>query len=394
MEQIRDVAAARSGSSTKSMLPARRGRTALEEISHNVRPSSIGEGEDGTLRAVKKKKSLSGSKPTMRERRPLAQRESSQQKPEVVQSVEDLVTKPSSSSSQPDSAQVRESMGLSSLSLEEETSLAEIDPVDRDVASNPLYFVPYIPNIMDFYFETEGQYMPQRNYMDKQPDINRRMRAILVDWLVEVHFKFGLKPETLYLTVHIVDRFLEKKQVSKSKLQLVGCTAMLIASKYEEIFAPEIRDFVYISDSAYTREDIIEMEIEMCDALDYELTVPTAYHFVKRFFRAAGADAESQRVRNLAFYMMELTFSKYHMLQFKPSMIAASALYLAIKLVHHKRWSDDLIRNSTYRSQELRPCVNEIYAILVETNSRERAVRKKYASSKFGKVACLRVTNN
>jgi hypothetical protein len=91
----------------------------------------------------------------------------------------------------------------------------------------------------------------------KQTDINEKMRAILVDWLIEVHYKFKLMPETLFLTVNLIDRFLEKIDVVRTKLQLVGVTAMLIACKYEEIYAPEVRDFVYITDKAYTREEIL-----------------------------------------------------------------------------------------------------------------------------------------
>lgn len=79
------------------------------------------------------------------------------------------------------------------------------------------------------------------------------MRAILIDWLVDVHLKFKLLPETLYITVSIIDRFLERIKVSKSRLQLVGVTALFIASKYEEIYPPELKDFVYITDRAYTK---------------------------------------------------------------------------------------------------------------------------------------------
>lgn len=89
------------------------------------------------------------------------------------------------------------------------------------------------------------------------------MRAILVDWLVEVHLKFKLVPETLYLTVNLIDRYLELVQVPRQKLQLIGVTAMLIASKYEEIYAPEVRDFVYITDRAYTKEEILDQEFDM-----------------------------------------------------------------------------------------------------------------------------------
>jgi G2/mitotic-specific cyclin-B, other len=92
--------------------------------------------------------------------------------------------------------------------------------------------------------------------MESQLHINERMRAILVDWLVEVHLKFKLVPETLYLTINLIDRYLERKEVSRPKLQLVGVTCLLIASKYEEIYPPELRDLVYICDRAYAKPDV------------------------------------------------------------------------------------------------------------------------------------------
>lgn len=83
------------------------------------------------------------------------------------------------------------------------------------------------------------------------------MRGILVDWIIEVHLKFKLLPETLFLTVSLIDRYLEMTQIMRTQLQLVAVSAMLIASKYEEIYAPEVRDFVFITDNAYTREEIL-----------------------------------------------------------------------------------------------------------------------------------------
>lgn len=94
--------------------------------------------------------------------------------------------------------------------------------------------------------------------MDSQPEINEKMRAILIDWLIEVHQKFELNPETLYLTINIVDRYLAVTTTSRRQLQLVGMSAMLIASKYEEIWAPKVNDFVCISDRAYTHEQVLE----------------------------------------------------------------------------------------------------------------------------------------
>merc|ERR1719379_1427202 len=116
---------------------------------------------------------------------------------------------------------------------------------------------------------TERSFVPRHDYLEFQPDINAKMRAILIDWLVEVHMKYKLKIETLFLAVNIIDRFLEKKQVTRKKLQLVGVSSMLIASKFEEIYPPEVRDFVYITDNAYLKEEILQMEIQILTALKF-----------------------------------------------------------------------------------------------------------------------------
>uniref|UniRef100_A0A7S0WJX0 Cyclin-like domain-containing protein n=1 Tax=Chlamydomonas leiostraca TaxID=1034604 RepID=A0A7S0WJX0_9CHLO len=145
-----------------------------------------------------------------------------------------------------------------------QSPLPDIDSADR---GNPLAATEYVNDIYSYYRRVEPKFRVQPGYMSSQTDINEKMRAILIDWLVEVHLKFKLMPETLFLTVNLIDRFLEIKPVTRRNLQLVGVTAMLIASKYEEIWAPEVRDFVYISDKAYTREQILAMEKTMLNTL-------------------------------------------------------------------------------------------------------------------------------
>lgn len=130
---------------------------------------------------------------------------------------------------------------------------------------------------------TEFDFIAKPGYMKNQSDINEKMRAILIDWLVEVHLKFKLYPETLYLTVNLIDRYLEKEEVLRQHLQLVGVTSMLIASKYEEIYAPEVRDFVYITDKAYTKEEILEMEGRILTKIEFNVTTPSSYRFLERF---------------------------------------------------------------------------------------------------------------
>ena len=231
--------------------------------------------------------------------------------------------------------------------------------------------------------------------MSKQTDINAKMRAILIDWLVEVHLKFKLMPETLYLTVNLIDRYLEKEQIMRNKLQLVGVTAMFIASKYEEIYAPECRDFVYISDKAYTREQILQMEGLMLSKLNFQLTTPNAFVFVKRFCKVAGiATTPRSTTELLANYLVELTLQEYKMLKYLPSTICASAVYLALKTKGQEPWTPDLARHSTYKEADLQACVRDMH--LLHKNAAAdslQAVRKKYAQEKHGAVSGIAPAN-
>lgn len=118
----------------------------------------------------------------------------------------------------------------------------------------------YDADMLAYWRVVEQKVVVSPTYMTRQGDITPKMREILVDWMVEVQLKFKLREESLLLAVHILDRFMEKRLVSRSKLQLIGCTSLLIAGKYEEIFAPHVDDFVQISDKAYTCEQIIAME--------------------------------------------------------------------------------------------------------------------------------------
>jgi len=272
----------------------------------------------------------------------------------------------------------------------DEQELLKIDAAD---IGDPQAVCEYIQDIMLYYKDAESRRAPKSAYMDSQRDINAKMREILVDWLNEVHLKFKLRPETMYLTVNLIDRFLSLRAVSRTKLQLVGCTAMLIASKYEEIYAPEVRDFVYISDKAYTRDQILMMESIMLNTLQFNLTVPSALRFGQRFIKMV--PNKVARFSVLVSYLMELTLQNYDFLDYLPSMIAASATYLAISMTSerpgHPKWSDLLKSNTTYREEELQNCVRDLYTLAAKKPEKYRAVRKKYASRKFFEVAKIPV---
>ena len=267
--------------------------------------------------------------------------------------------------------------------------------IDRADARNPQCVPEYVNDIYAYWRKVEPLYRPSPHYMTHQDsngkklqqDINEKMRAILIDWLVEVHLKFKLMPETLHLTVNVIDRFLAKKQVTRKNLQLVGVTAMLVASKYEEIWAPEVRDFVYISDKAYSRDQILNTEKMMLNTLKFNMTVPTAYHFMNRFLKAAKAD---KRMEQTAFYLLELAMPNYDFVKYPSSLMAASALRAAQLTLQRGSWNTALQKHSQYSEAQMSECIQKIVSEQAKApNSSLHAVTKKYSSSKYGEVAKL-----
>jgi G2/mitotic-specific cyclin-B, other len=197
-------------------------------------------------------------------------------------------------------------------------------------------------------YATQYQKSMQRDSLDKsfyptvlclanQQEITCRMRKILVDWLVEVHIKFKLLPETLFITVNLIDRYCEKNQVLRKNYQLVGVTCMLISAKYEEIYPPYVKDFVYITDQAYTKEQILQQEAQILMSLDYKLTFPTCLRFLERYSKISECDS---KVFHMSRYMLELSLIEVSMNKWSPSLLACSAIFVSKKILEIARpWS-------------------------------------------------------
>ena len=134
--------------------------------------------------------------------------------------------------------------------------------VDVDNAHDEQQATEYVVDLYKHYKSVESTW-PIEAYIEFQQDINAKMRAVLVDWLVEVHLKFKMLQPTLYLTVQIIDRYLSSKQIHRKKLQLLGVSALFVACKYEEIYPPEVADFTYITDHAYAAEEVLDMEMKI-----------------------------------------------------------------------------------------------------------------------------------
>src|ERR1700738_2179801 len=138
--------------------------------------------------------------------------------------------------------------------------------------------------------------MPNPGYMKTQAHLEWRMRGILVDWLIEVHMKFRLLPETLFLCVNLVDRFLSARTISMETLQLVGITALLVASKYEEVMAPALENFIMIADGGYTEEDILRAERYMLKIINFDLSYPNPMNFLRRISKADDYDIHCRTI--------------------------------------------------------------------------------------------------
>ncbi|KNC82245.1 hypothetical protein, variant [Sphaeroforma arctica JP610] len=265
-------------------------------------------------------------------------------------------------------------------------TIEDIDIGDKDF---PEFCPDYAKDVYGYLFKRESTFHITDDYMSEmQTDITPKMRGVLIDWLIEVHLKFKLLQETLHLTINTIDRYLSVTVIDRNRLQLVGVTAMLIASKFEEIYAPEVRDFIYITDNAYNREEILVMERKILNTLGFKFGVPLCLHFLRRMSKSAEADPQTH---TLAKYFMEMTLTDYHLMQnYKQSEIAAASLCLARKMMDLDNWNENIVYYSTYDEDDITPCVMEIFQIIKNSpRAKFQACRKKYSSNRFFRVAHL-----
>ena len=270
--------------------------------------------------------------------------------------------------------------------------------IDAAHTRDPRYATTYANDIYAFRKQHELLYRPQGDFLKNfQKDITSNMRAILVDWLVEVAEEYNLRQVTLFTSVNYIDRCLALFQVTRHQLQLLGCACMLIASKYEEIYAPCVDEFVYISDNTYSHEQVLRMESKVLGYLKFRLTVCTIMTFLPRYLRASHAEdthnneEEKKRCEHLANYFAELALQDYEMVHYRQSTIAASCVSLARRtLKQNVVWHKTLQHYTGYDLNDIKTC--EMRLLNRHQNIRYdklQAVRRKNSSQEFMKVAYL-----
>jgi hypothetical protein len=212
---------------------------------------------------------------------------------------------------------------------------AEAKDLDSEDLDDPLMVAEYVHEIFDYMKELEITTLPNPDYMDSQNELEWKMRGILVDWLLEVHTRFRLLPETLFLAVNIIDRFLSTKVVQLDRLQLVGVTAMFVASKYEEVLSPHVQNFRHVADDGFTEQEILSAERFILAALDYDLSYPNPMNFLRRISKADNYDIQT---RTLGKYLLEIGCLDHRFIKYPPSHVAAAAMFLARLVLDRGEW--------------------------------------------------------
>lgn len=236
--------------------------------------------------------------------------------------------------------------------------------------------------------EDEKKMILLMGYLGRQTDINQTMRAVLIDWLVDVICKFNFKDETLYQTVFIIDAYLSKAYVKRSRLQLVGVAALLIACKENEIFYPRLDKFVYIADEAFSKAELTEMENDILKILCFDIRSPTAIDFYNIVSKAFNFDL---RQYYLGRYFLDTTLIDYQMLEYSPSIIGVSCAYIVMKffgLENYRRLYSNDMTNENNSEKVIKDAAKKICFLLKNmTNSIWQATRNKYSSERYLEVA-------
>jgi len=280
--------------------------------------------------------------------------------------------------------------------------------------ANPQLVQEYAADLMRSMLRREHEFMPEASYMQTQPQINAKMRSILNDWLYEVHRKYKLRHETLFLAICILDSYLSKACVSRRRFQLVGVTALLIAAKVEEIEPPQLAELVYVTDNSYSKQDILDMEMAVLGTLGFRVAAPTAAHFllhlqaasrtplaatrtergstpasgsspgahrIEEVAAAAVPPSEREKIRtDLGWYILELSLLDVRIVRHRPSHVAASALLLSGRLVGQRpAWPASVAGLCGLAERDLEACCSELRQMLdAAPRSSLQAIRSRY----------------
>jgi len=293
---------------------------------------------------------------------------------------------------------------LASTKISQPTTV-ELPYENIDTEADEFNCTDYAEAIFEYYRARDKKFKIG-DYIKEQPHINKQMRLLLVDWMVEVQQQLEFNHEILYLSVKLLDLYLNSKLIEKEKLQLLGGAAMLCACKFEERMAPPLDDFIYVSDNAYDRNELVKMEIDILRTLKYDIGVPLSYTFLRRYAKCVKAD---MKFLTLARFILELSLQDYKFAAVRDSVKACAALYLALKMavsyesnnknsganliittdnLSDTEWNATFVHyTGAYLSEfiEYIPALNEL--VMNASASRYKTILRKYCHPVFYEVA-------
>ena len=234
---------------------------------------------------------------------------------------------------------------------------------------------------------------PEYNYMKKQTEINEQMRSILVDWIIDIHCKFGFTDETLFMTILSIDRYLSVRKISRSKLQLLGVAALMISCKHEEIDLPKADDFIYITDNAYTRNEIFKMENDILHLFKFCLLYPSPI----KFYEMLSINFKfSKKQFFMGKYLMESFLIDIKNIKYKSSIISCACTYIVMKFFKMNNYHDSydkkwyLIDETNNIEHSVKECAKDICLFVDNIHkSNYLSTQKKYSKPEYEKVAQL-----
>ena len=240
---------------------------------------------------------------------------------------------------------------------------------------------------------------PDYSKIISQKEINEQMRSILIDWIIDVHYKFNFTDETLFMTVLIIDRYISYKSISKKKFQLLGITALLISCKHEEIILPKIEDFIYITDNAYVKEDVFDMENDILDILSFNLIAPSPIKFYE--YLAFKFEFDKKKFL-LGKYLMESFMVDINYVKFRASVIACASIYIVMKYYKMKNYKEaynkkyyninenDISDKKFKNEADIKECAKDICIFVDNVNKTNYlSCKNKYASDINEKVSLI-----
>ena len=236
--------------------------------------------------------------------------------------------------------------------------------------------------------ENQSTLKPTFGYMNMQNEINEQMRAILIDWIIEVHFQFNLRQETLYMTIWIIDTYLSFNFISRKKLQLLGITCLLISCKSQEIYFPHQNKFIEITDGAYNKEEMLKMENEILKKLNFKIVFPTSNDFYNILSKLYNFEKKQYF---LGKYFIESVLIDYKMIKYSGSIISAASTYLVMKYYgingYQKLYSNFIIKEKDPENI-IKDTAKEIYLLMENlAKSKYKSVKNKYGLVQFERVS-------